>query len=84
MRSGYDAQTRRCREPRDGLTLADGAALGEVQKETQMSRSGERARGFGGETMPCVRQSPQQPANFCTSSVILAGFPASTQWKGNV
>ena len=65
---------------RCGRLLPWGGAVSEsLCRLTEISRSDERARGFGGEPMPCVRQSLQQPANFCTSSVILTGFPASTQ-----
>ena len=41
------------------LLLCGGPVAEALCRLTEISRSGERATGFGGEPMPCVRQSPR-------------------------
>ena len=56
------------REPPGSLTPAGGAAVLRVRRQRKISRSGERARGFGGEPKPCVHQSPRSPTNWTTTA----------------
>ena len=52
---------------------------------TEISRSGERARGFGGEPMSCVRQGPRSPVgsgkNSSTLSVQLGQERRLCNWN---
>ena len=45
------------------LLLWGGPVSESLCRRREICRSGERAKGFGGEPRPCVRQSPRAPVS---------------------